>query len=436
MVALTRMSQVPKPQIPYRITEESYCETLPEPLQLFSDNDQIIVCSKGFQSPEHKQHAAYDIQEAAEYYRKLFQETLVTLRKKLEAAKSLLAEERERMVTIQEEEQRFKEMIEAEYKMRFQLLTEEKEEEYSRLPAYKVDLNFNGPNQDHLMKCGTELMQKSQEMLQRLSRLGRENMGKLKASEVRLCEHLCSLQRIIKDLERNSAESAIVLLQNAKCYLKRSESILLQSLEPAQITDLSSCQIIGTSSVLLRLQRHITLDPDTAHPSLVLSEDLGSVGFGETPRTGPATRRRFDFSASVLAAESFKSGRHYWEVAVGQAAQWQVGICDCTEKKDSIPGASGDKVLLMGSMMGSDCTLWVFPPLRKICLRKQMYKVGIFLDCDCGQVSFYNVTEQSLIYSFSDLTFRGAVKPIFSLCIPNGDMSSDSLTVCLPQTHP
>uniref|UniRef100_A0A1B0GSQ3 Tripartite motif family-like 2 n=1 Tax=Mus musculus TaxID=10090 RepID=A0A1B0GSQ3_MOUSE len=377
------MSQAPKPQLPGN-TEDPNCGTHPEPSQFFSDDDQVIVCSKCFQSPEHKQHGAYGIQEAAEYYRTLLQETLVTLREKRDAATSLLAEERERMVTIQEEEQRFKEMIEAEYKMRFQLLTEEEE-----LAAYKVDLNLNGPNPDQLMKCGTELMQKSQEML-----------------------------------------------QNAKCYLKRNESILLQSLEPAQITDLSFCLIIETSRVLLRLQRHITLDPGTAHPSLVLSEDLRSVGFRETPKTGPGTTRRLDFSASVLGAESFTTGRHYWEVAVGQATQWQVGICDCTERKDNIPGASGDKVLLMGSMMGTDCTLWVFPPLRKVCLRNQMYKVGVFLDCECGQVSFYNVTEQSLIYSFSDLTFRGAIKPIFSLCIPNGDMSSDSLTVCLPQTHP
>uniref|UniRef100_A0A8C6ID87 Tripartite motif family-like 2 n=1 Tax=Mus spicilegus TaxID=10103 RepID=A0A8C6ID87_MUSSI len=377
------MSQAPKPQLPGN-TEDPNCGTHPEPSQLFSDDDQVIVSSKCFQFPEHKQHGAYGIQEAAEYYRKLLQETLVTLREKRDAATSLLAEERERMGGVQEEEQRFKEMIEAEYKMRFQLLTEEEE-----LAAYKVDLNLNGPNPDQLMKCGTELMHKSQEML-----------------------------------------------QNAKCYLKRNESILLQSLEPAQITDLSSCLIIETSRVLLRLQRHITLDPDTAHPSLVLSEDLRSVGFGETPKTGPGTTRRLDFGASVLCAESFTTGRHYWEVAVGQATQWQVGICDCTERKGSIPGASGDKVLLMGSMMGTDCTLWVFPPLRKVCLRNQMYKVGVFLDCECGQVSFYNVTEQSLIYSFSDLTFRGVVKPIFSLCIPNGDMSSDSLTVCLSQTHP
>ncbi|XP_031198713.1 probable E3 ubiquitin-protein ligase TRIML2 [Mastomys coucha] len=429
------MSQVPNPQLPCCITEEPYCGTHPEPSQLFSENDKVLVSSKCFQSQEHKQHSAYGTQEATEYYR-LFQETLVTLREKLEAAKILLAEEREKMVTTQEEEQRLKEMIEAEYKMQFQLLTEEKELQFPRLPACKADLNLNGPQQDQLMKCGTELMQKSQEMLQRLRHLGRESMDKLKASEVRLREHLCSLQEIITDLEKNCGEPALALLQNAECYLKRSEAILLQSLQPAQVTDLSSCQIIGMSNVLLKFQRRITLDPDTAHPSLVLSEDLRSVGCGETSKTGPDTPRRFDFGASVLGAESFTSGRHYWEVAVGQATHWQVGICDCTERKDSISGASGDKVLLMGSMMGADCTLWVFPPLRKVCQRKQMYKVGVFLDCECGQVSFYNVTEQSLIYSLSDLTIRGAVKPIFSLCIPNGGMSSGSLTVCLPQTHP
>ncbi|XP_032775205.1 probable E3 ubiquitin-protein ligase TRIML2 [Rattus rattus] len=428
------MSQVPKPHLPCSITEKPHCGTHPEPSQLFSDEDQIIISSKCFQSPEHKWHEACGIQEAAEYYRKLFQETLVTLKEKLEAAACLLAEERERMVTIQEEEQSFKEMIEADYKMRFQLLTEGKKLPFSKLPGCKFDLNLNGPNQNQLMKF--ELMQKSQKMLQRLSLLGSENMGKLKASEAWLSEHLCSLQKIITDLERSCGESAVALLQNAECYLKRSESILLQSLEPAQITDLSACWIIGTSNVLLRFQRHVTLDPDTAHPSLVLSEDLRHVAFRDTPKTGPDTPRRFDFSASVLGAESFNSGRHYWEVAVGQATQWQVGICDCTERKNSIPGTSGDKVLLMGSLMGTDCTLWVFPPLRKVWLRKQMYKVGVFLDCECGQVSFYNVTEQSLIYSFSALTFRGAVKPIFSLCITNGDMSSDSLTVCPPQTHP
>lgn len=177
------------------------------------------------------------------------------------------------------------------------------------------------------------------------------------------------------------------------------------------------------------------MDPDTAHPSLVLSEDFRRVTFGYIPPWLAGSPGRLDFSASVLGAGSFSSGRHYWEVSVEQATQWQLGICDCTETKNNVPQASGDKYLLMGSMMGLEYTFWVFPPLRKVSQRKQTHKVGVFVDCGCGQVSFYNVAEQSVIYSFLDLTFRGTVKPIFSLCFPVGDESTNSLTVCLPQMH-
>ncbi|CAO2611987.1 Probable E3 ubiquitin-protein ligase TRIML2 [Lemmus lemmus] len=271
--------------------------------------------------------------------------------------------------------------------------------------------------------------------LQKLSHLGRENVSKLKANEVWAWKHLCILQKTITELEKKCGEPAGALLQVSLEETLSSESLLLQNLKPAQITDLSSSLVIRMNKALLRLQRHVTLDPDTAHPSLVLSEDLRSVKIGDVPQRLWDTPGRLDFSASVLGAGSFSSGRHYWEVSVEQATQWQLGVCDSTERKNNIPQASGDKYLLMGSMMGAEYTFWVFPPLRKVSLRKQMYKVGVFVDCGCGQVSFYNVTEQSLIYSFFDLTFRGTVKPIFSLCIPVGDMSADVLTVCLPQMH-
>ncbi|XP_075840655.1 putative E3 ubiquitin-protein ligase TRIML2 [Microtus pennsylvanicus] len=429
------MSQTPKPQLLPSIAEEAHCGTHLQPLQLFCDDDQTTVCSKCVQAPEHKQHAVYGIQEAAEYYRKLLQETLVILREKLEVVKNLLADEQERVVMLQEEEQRFKEMIRAEYKMRFLLLAEEMGRPFLRLSACTLDLDVKEPHQNLLRKFNAEFSHKSQEMLQKLSHLGRKNKSKLKANAVSVQKHLRSLQKTITELEKKWGEPAGALLQDAKLWLERSESLLLQNLKPAQITDLSSSLVIRMDKALLRLQRHVTLDPDTAHPSLVLSEDLRSVGFGAIPQRLCDTPGRLDFSASVLGVGSFSSGRHYWEVSVGQAMQWQLGICDCIERKNNVPQASGDKYLLMGSMMGAEYTFWVFPPLRKISLRKQMYNVGVFVDCGCGQVSFYNVTEQSLIYSFFDLTFRGTVKPIFSLCIPIGDMNSDSLTVGLPQMH-
>ncbi|VTJ71766.1 Hypothetical predicted protein [Marmota monax] len=321
-------------------------------------------------------------------------------------------------------------------------------------------------------------------LLQRLHYLGRENMNKLKESEVKISEQLCSLQRITSELKNKCAESALTLLQNARYYLERSESLLLQCLEPARITDLSSCQVRGMNPMLPVLQSkltgsfererrqrkekktkpprlltrlrtirrrdndsmwdqrliiikhapvgHITLDPETAHPCLVLSEDLRRVRVGNLQQGVPCHPGRLDFSATVMGLESFTSGRHYWEVDVEKATRWQLGISeDSADRKGNMPEAS--KVLLTGSLMGTNYTFWVFPPLKKVCLRKQMLKVGVFLDYEYGQISFYNVTERSLVYNFSSLTFQGALRPIFSLCIPNGDMNSDSLTISLPR---
>ncbi|EHB17260.1 Tripartite motif family-like protein 2 [Heterocephalus glaber] len=361
------MSKRCRLQLQHSTTEDSYCETHLEPLELFCDDDQVTLCSKCLQAQDHEHHAVYSVQVAAEKYRKLFQEILNLLREKVEVAKSILADEQERMM-----------------------------------------------------------------MIQRLDSWGRENMNKLKESEAKVSEHLCSLRELTTELEKQCGHPAAALLQNARYCLERNESLLLQSLVPARITHLSLCQIKRMTKMLTVHRKHITLDPKTAHPCLAFSEDLRTVRFGNIQQDVPGNPGRFDFSASVLGAESFSSGKHYWEVAVDKATQWQLGVYrDCSaDNKDNMPEASPDKFLLIGSMMGPDYTFWVFPPLKKIHLQKEMQKVGVFLDYENGHISFYNVTKRSLLYNFSRLGFQGALRPLFSLCIPNGDINSDSLTIC------
>ncbi|XP_063520462.1 probable E3 ubiquitin-protein ligase TRIML2 isoform X2 [Pongo pygmaeus] len=448
------MSKRLSPQLQHNITEDAYCETHLEPTRLFCDVDQITLCSKCFQSQEHKHHMVCGIQEAAENYRKLFQEILNTSREKLEAAKSILTDERERMAMIQEEEQNFKKMIESEYSMRLRLLNEECEQNLQRQQECVSDLNLRAALLNQVIKLATELEEMFQEMLQRLGLVGRENMKKLKESEARVSEQICSLRKLIVELEKKCGEGALALLKppelremnfccaeatqsmNAKYSLERSKSLLLEHLEPAHITDLSLCHIRGLSSMFRVLQRHLTLDPETAHPCLALSEDLRTMRLRHGQQDGAGNPERLDFSAMVLAAESFTSGRHYWEVDVEKATRWQVGIYHgSADTRGSTAIASGEKVLLTGSVMGTECTLWVFPPLKRLFLEKNLDTVGVFLDCDHGQISFYNVTETSLIYNFSHCAFQGALRPVFSLCIPDGDTSPDSLTIS-PQRGP
>ncbi|XP_016064468.1 PREDICTED: probable E3 ubiquitin-protein ligase TRIML2 [Miniopterus natalensis] len=415
---------------PPSVPEDAYCEKHLAPPLLFCEDDQATLCDKCYLTQEHRDHTVLGVQEAAENYRKVFRELLHTLREKLEVAKILLAEEQERMVTVQGEEQNFKEVIKSEYKMMFRLVTEENEMNFQNLQGYILNPSLREANLTQMIIFAAELEERYQETLQRLNCLGRENMNKLHESEFRLYEQIWSLHRITADLEKKCGESPLALLKDAR-YLECAGSLVLQRLEPAQVIEPHLCQIPGMSKVLELLQRAITLDPKTAHSCLVLSEDLRSVSLKNVQQDVPGNAGRFDLSASVLGVESFTSGRHYWEVDVGKATKWQVGVYEDTAGR-VMPKVSGDKILLMGSMMGTECTFWVFPPLKRISLREQMHRVGVFLDYKYGQIAFYDVTKKLLIYNFSHLGFQGALKPIFSLCYPNGGTHSDSLSICLP----
>ncbi|CAM5092287.1 unnamed protein product, partial [Natator depressus] len=56
----------------------------------------------------------------------------------------------------------------------------------------------------------------------------------------------------------------------------------------------------------------VSLDPDTAHPSLKVSENRRSVKWRGLQQDVPDNPERFDSETCVLGSEGFASGRHYW----------------------------------------------------------------------------------------------------------------------------
>ncbi|KAF6075037.1 hypothetical protein HJG60_009436 [Phyllostomus discolor] len=71
----------------------------------------------------------------------------------------------------------------------------------------------------------------------------------------------------------------------------------------------------------------VLLDPDTAHPELFLSQDQRRVGRGPSRQILPDNPERFDCRPCVLGVQGFSSGRHSWEVEVGNVMVWAVGVC-------------------------------------------------------------------------------------------------------------
>ncbi|XP_016417836.1 zinc-binding protein A33-like, partial [Sinocyclocheilus rhinocerous] len=77
----------------------------------------------------------------------------------------------------------------------------------------------------------------------------------------------------------------------------------------------------------------LTLDPNTAAPSLTLSSDLTSVSYSNVYQNLPDNPERIERYPCVLGSEGFNSGTHCWDVEVGDNTYWIVGITTASNQR-------------------------------------------------------------------------------------------------------
>ncbi|XP_015977767.2 pyrin isoform X2 [Rousettus aegyptiacus] len=184
---------------------------------------------------------------------------------------------------------------------------------------------------------------------------------------------------------------------------------------------------------LIGAQAHavnVILDVETAHPNLIFSDDLKSVRLGNKWNYLPDSPERFDSCIITLGSPSFFSGCHYWEVDVGDKTGWILGICKTSvNRKGSITLSPENGYWVMMMMKRNEYQASTFPPTR-LQMREPPRCVGIFLDYQAGEISFYNVTAKSHIYTFTSFSFSGPLQPIFSPGTHNGGKNTEPLTIC------
>ncbi|CAI5768392.1 finger RFP-like [Podarcis lilfordi] len=172
-----------------------------------------------------------------------------------------------------------------------------------------------------------------------------------------------------------------------------------------------------------QFKANVTLDPDTAHPKLILSEDGKSVRWGEKPQALPDNPERFRRYSCVLGREGFTTGSHFWEVTVKSGEYWALGVarksverkgsfslsfldfCPCPEGGIWAVGKSGGKYWAYSSPFPS--------PLS---LSEEPRRIRVTLDCEGGHVSFYAADSGAELYTFSGASFSGeTLLPFFLL---------------------
>ncbi|XP_033820824.1 E3 ubiquitin-protein ligase TRIM39-like [Periophthalmus magnuspinnatus] len=173
----------------------------------------------------------------------------------------------------------------------------------------------------------------------------------------------------------------------------------------------------------------ITLDPNTAHPRLVISVDGKQVFCGEKHQVVPDSPERFNRVVCALAREGFDCGRHYWEVEVGSKTDWDLGIASrsvCRKGKITVSPAHGYWFLSL-----RDQTDYAFrtEPSTALTVTQRPSRIGVFLDYEKGIVSFYNVDAKVLMYTFN-ARFTDVILPFFSPCTNKSGKNEAPLIIC------
>ncbi|KAJ8264148.1 hypothetical protein GJAV_G00145780 [Gymnothorax javanicus] len=155
----------------------------------------------------------------------------------------------------------------------------------------------------------------------------------------------------------------------------------------------------------------VRLDPDTANPDLVISHDDKRMRCGFERKDVPNHHQRFDGWWCAVGMEGFTSGRHYWEVEVGER-DWRLGVAKESALRKGYKSLNTQTgYLTLRLERGSELKA-LTTPCTPLSLSLAPRKVGVYLDYDAGQLSFYNVEKRSHIYTYNE-TFTEKLYPLF-----------------------
>lgn len=155
----------------------------------------------------------------------------------------------------------------------------------------------------------------------------------------------------------------------------------------------------------------MTLDPNTAHPCLVLSDQLTSLHYKKENRCCPDNPERFHMSAEVVGMTALGSGSHQWVVETGSNQDWLLGVVSVSVSRKAEVSARPENGYFALCFRDGEFMAMTSPP-TPVDIKNNPKQIKLHLDFNKGTLSFFHPEEEKLIFQFRH-TFVEAVLPYF-----------------------
>ncbi|XP_048843248.1 zinc-binding protein A33-like isoform X2 [Brienomyrus brachyistius] len=379
---------------------ESRCSLHGEKLLFFCENEQELLCVVCHTSRKHRNHQLCPVEETVQDKKEDLRASLVPLNEKLEKFTKVKQESEKTAKHIKSQSQHTEKRIKEEFEELHQFLREEEE---ARLAILRV-----------------EEKEKSEKMKEKI-----ENISK----------QVSTLTEKIRDIEKAMGAEDISFLKTFKKTQQKAQCSLQDpELESGALINVAKHLGFLKFRVWLKMMETVqytpvTLDPNTAAPWLSVSDDLISVRHTGVKQQLPDNPERFSPCVGVLGSEGFNSGKHSWEVEVGDKPEWDVGVAsEFVDRKGGIICSPEDGFWVVALRKGDVYTA-CDSPSTLLKLQRKPQRIRVQLDYDRGQVSFFNPTDMSLIHTFKG-TFTGRLFPFFSPCANDDGSNPGALKIC------
>nr|XP_005173784.1 bloodthirsty-related gene family, member 22 isoform X1 [Danio rerio] len=378
---------------PVRNLEDYICQNHDRPLELFCRDDQTCVCPM-CDLTEHKNHKTVPIEEESK-----------------EKKTQLMKTQKDVQQMIQD---RVKKIQDVKHSSGVRKINSEKEK--AAREELFTDLIRS------IERCQTEQLKMVEEQQKAAEKQEEELIEELE-------QEITELKMRNTELEQLShTEDHLHLLQSYSSLQRPTDTrnwneISLKTHNSLEALRKALDQLKDTveekfSQTELKLMQQyavdVTLDPDTANPYLILSDDGKQVRCGDIEQELPDKPQRFDKYEDVLGKEGFSSGRFYYEVQVKKKTDWTLGVVrESVDRKGEITLSPGNGYWTVWLRNGNEYKFCADSPVS-LSLKVKPQRVGVFVDYEEGLVSFYDVESSSHIYSYTGQTFTDKLYPYFS----------------------